>query len=197
MRSFHILRLIGIVCFLCGIGILTLTFFPVIKEEVKYNLQRPNLLSSSYQELAPIDADFGLVIPKIGANAKIIPNVDPYDSKIYQQALTRGVAHAKGTVFPGETGNSFIFSHSSANFYEASRYNSVFYLLNKLEKDDEIDVFVKHTKLVFKVTAKRLVASQDVSYLDAQASEPTLTLMTCWPPGTNLKRLLIIAELSK
>lgn len=174
-------------------------FFPVARIEIGYSLNKPKV---NINQITPIDTDFGILIPKIGANSKIVPNVDPFNSGIYQAALTKGVAQAKGSASPNEIGNMFLFSHSSANILEASKYNSVFYLLSKLEKNDEIYIYYKNVKYKYKITDKKIVDAKDVSYLNRQSStinrqSSSLTLMTCWPPGTTYKRLLVIATLSK
>src|SRR3990167_4411295 len=147
---------------LLGIGILTATFWPIFVNEAKYAALQ---VKPAAAEIEPVDKDFGIVIPKIGANSKVIANVDPYNSKVYQRALTQGVAHAAGTILPGEIGNSFLFSHSSVNFYEASRYNSVFYLLNKLEEGDLIYIYLNEEKLVFRVTDTGIYKPQAVEFL--------------------------------
>lgn len=164
-------------------------FAPVASVEVKYVLNK-----SKTTQITPIDKNFSIVIPKIMANAKIIANVDPYDSKIYQVALTKGVAQAKGTAMPNQTGNMFLFSHSSANLLEAKNYNSIFYLLSKLDKKDLIYVYYKNIKYKYEVLDKKIVDSKDVSYLNPKSDMKILTLMTCWPAGTNYKRLLVIAK---
>lgn len=181
-----------------GLGLLVvslvlvgLIFWPVAKVEWQYQKNKEILPVEIEQ---PVDREFGLVIPKIGANAKVIPNVDPNDSKSYQWALTKGVAHALGSALPGERGRVFIFSHSSANFYEASRYNSIFYLLNKLENGDSVKVYYEDEEYDYQVMNKKVVAASEVNYLTGGA-DGELVLMTCWPPGTNLKRLLIFATL--
>jgi sortase A len=175
-----------------GVAILVFTFWPVALNEAKYEFQQIRPAA----EIQPVDTQFGIVIPKIGANSKVIANVDPFDSQIYQRALTQGVAHAKGTVFPGQTGNSFLFSHSSVNFYEASQYNSVFYLLNKMEPGDLIYVYVNEEKLEYEVTDKGNYAPTAIDFLKNYGEGKTLTLMTCWPPGTTFKRLIITARLN-
>ncbi len=186
----------GVAFIVVSLAILIATFLPVIRVEMGYQWGRETILpKATPTPMVPVDENFGIIIPKIGANAKIIPNVDPYDSRAYQIALTKGVAHAKGTVFPGRVGNSFLFSHSSVNFYEASQYNSVFYLISKLEPGDEIDTYVAGQKFVYTVTEKKLVDATAVDYLSGKGEGKTITLMTCWPPGTTFKRLLIIATL--
>lgn len=193
-RIARLLSLVGCVLLFCGLAIVFFTFWPIIQEELGFTIKHTILKSAPYT-LTPVDKDFGIVIPKIEANAKVIAHVDPYDSRVYQQVLTRGVAHAKGTSVPGVAGNIFIFSHSSVNFYEAAKYNSIFYLLSKLKFGDPIDLYYLGKKYTYTVTSKRTVSKDAVQYLKTMDNNrETLTLMTCWPPGTSNARLLIVAE---
>lgn len=180
----------GIFLITASLVLFILIFAPVVKVEINYSLTKPK---ATINQIKPIDKNFGIVIPKIGANAKIIPNVDPYNSSVYQLALTKGVAQAKETSLPDVTGNMFLFSHSSANLLEATQFNSVFYLLSKLQKNDEIYIFYKGVRYKYVVSETKLVDAKDVSYLNPKSEFKTLTLMTCWPSGTTYKRLLVIA----
>jgi len=201
----------GIALVVVSASIVFLTFYPVIREEAKYQLsskqgdvvvmtaeeakqRAPDEKLSESDVIYPVDEDFGIVIPKISANAKVIPDVDWQNAAVYQKALTQGVAHAKGTSYPGEAGNVFIFSHSGVDFYEAARYNAVFYLINKLEPGDEIYLFSKQQKFTYRVAERKIVSSESVEYLTGDPLKKTLTLMTCWPAGTTLKRLVVVAE---
>ena len=65
-------------------------------------------------------------IEKINAVAPLIFNVDPWNKEEYLEALSNGVAHAKGTFLPGETGTIFLFAHSSDAPWRLTRYNTVF-----------------------------------------------------------------------
>lgn len=185
----------GLISIALGFVIFVATFYPVIMAEGNYQLTQAQGNLMVKRGIVPKDSDFGIVIPKIAANSKVIPSVDPYNSGEYQAALTKGVAHAIRTSFPGEPGNVFLFSHSSVNFYEANRYNSVFYLLYKLERGDEIDLYYAGRKFKYSVTNKKIVNADNVEYLRSLGSVQTVTLMTCWPPGTTFKRLLVIGEL--
>ncbi len=182
----------GSLILLTGLIILWLTFFPVINEEVKYTIAKPTKLIN---QIKPVNEDFGIIIPKIGANAKVLANIDPFNEAEYQSALTRGVAHAKGSVFPGQIGNVFIFAHSAGNFYDANRYNAIFYLLSKLEKKDEIYLIYQGKKYRYQVTEKKLVDASAISFISAPTDKKTVTLMTCWPPGTTLKRLIVMGKI--
>lgn len=190
----QILIIIGCLLIITSLALFIFIFAPVAKVEINYALNKPK---TKIEEIKPVDKSFGIVIPKIGANAKIIPNVNPYNSFDYQLALTKGVAHARGTAIPSQTGNTFLFSHSSVNLLEASRYNSVFYLLSKLNKNDEIYIFYQNVKYKYKVKEAKIVDAKDVFYLNPKSNVKTLTLMTCWPAGTTLKRLLVIAGIGK
>lgn len=141
----------------------------------------------------PVDQGFGIIIPKIGANSRVISQVDWRDSRVYQRALTEGVAHAAGSALPGEAGNTFLFAHAGGNPLEALRYNAVFYLLDKLVADDQIAVWYERRRHEYRVIEKKVVSAEAVEYV-AAGTEERLTLMTCWPAGTTWKRLLIIAE---
>ena len=188
-----VLLALGIIIIVGSIILSLLIFQSVFKEELNYSLKK--ISGAQNKTITPIDKSFGIVIKKIGANAKIIQGVDPFNSVIYQTALTKGIAHALGTSLPGETGNVFLFSHSSSDFFQAQKYNSVFYLLDKLENGDEIEVYYKNQKFTYKVSDKKIASANDIQYLKGDSENKTLTLMTCWPAGTSLKRLLVIAEL--
>lgn len=148
------------------------------------------------QTLVPPDAEFSLVIPKIGASAKVFPNVDPTDEAAFLPLLTKGIAHAKGTVFPGVPGNTYLFAHSTDNWWNVGRYNAVFYLLKDLSPGDEIIVFFEGRRYNYAVTEKRTVPPTDVTALvESHGGPEQLVLQTCWPPGTTWERLLVIARL--
>jgi LPXTG-site transpeptidase (sortase) family protein len=183
-------------------------FYPVVVKEIGYIVSKPNqnlsVLASKEgtsgvvdpkKEIVAVDKEFSIVVPKIGANSRVIPDVDPYDSQIYQRELTKGVAHAKGTVYPGQVGNSFYFAHSSDNFYNANRYNSVFYLLNKLEKDDLFYFVYKGEVFKYKVFQVKIVSADSIEYLKGATERKLAILMTCWPAGTTIERLVVVGEL--
>ncbi len=144
--------------------------------------------------LVPLDTNFGIVIPKIAANSLVLPNVSVTDKEAYLTALQSGVAHAEGTAFPGEGGHIFMFAHSTDYIWNVGTYNAVFYLLYKLEVGDEINIFYKGQRYVYKVTGKEVVDPTEVEYLTRKTDREFLTLQTCWPPGTTLKRQLVFAE---
>ena len=154
------------------------------------------LLGATEQILVPKDTEFSIVIPKIGASAKIFPNVDPSNEAEFLPILMQGVAHAKGSVFPGMLGNTYLFAHSTDNFWDVGRYNAVFYLLKDLQPGDDIIIFFQNKRYNYIVSGSKIVNPSDVSNLvNAQNTDKEqLILQTCWPPGTTWQRLLVFAQ---
>ena len=150
------------------------------------NLQNPSTLP----ELSLNFSDNELTIEKIGITTPIqweIPEQDILES------LKNGVAQYKGTSLPGNGGNIFIVGHSSNYFWIQSDYNHIFALLDKLETGDRIEVSRKNKKYVYEVKETKTVNPDNVDVLNNTPKE-TLTLMTCWPIGTSLNRLLVLSE---
>ncbi len=203
------LKYIGILLLLFGVGILYYTFQPFITSYLDYKFSpklekeiKVELTKGDEQitteikkdtEVVIVDSEFGLYIPKIQANAKVIKNVDPYDYDAYRSALVHGVVHAKGSSVPSESGNVFLFAHSTVNFYERRQYNVYFYLLGELEKGDPILVSYQGQIYKYKVLEFKVVDPEEIQYLGKYMEQDTLTLMTCWPVGSNTKRAIVVA----
>ncbi len=154
----------------------------------------------SSQPVAPVDnlpslhADFtqnNLKIDKISINAPIMWEVE--EDKILDQ-LTGGVAHYKGTSLPGQGGNIFIVGHSSNYFWIKSDYNNIFALLDKLSPGDRIEVSRNNSNFIYEVKETKVIKPDEVQVLENTPKE-TLSLMTCWPLGTSLKRMVVQSEL--
>lgn len=191
----------GLALLLSGLLILSYSYGPLLVAEWQYYSQNqaPAPIRQVFQgdteekEIIPVDSNFGVIVPKIKANAPVVANVDPYNSQEYQVKLSQGVAHAKDTGFPDEKKGMFLFAHASGDILMARRYNAVFYLLNKLEQDDEVIVYYQDEPYYYQVTAIRETPADAVSYLENN-NQADLILMTCTPPGTDWRRLLVLAD---
>lgn len=183
--------ILGSVFLLFGVALLLKLAWEPAKLETRYALSRTS--DNPTPTLVPPNTDFSLLIEKIGATAPIVQDVNPQDSRVYQRALTHGIAHAQGTSLPGQGGNIFLFAHSSTNPLDASRFNSVFYLIHHLEVGDTIQVWYQGQEYIYHVITKTIASPSDIFYLKSSPEEQ-LTLMTCWPPGTTLKRLIVVAK---
>lgn len=207
--KFIILRAIGNFLVLLGIFGVFATFGPALYEELHFRIDQLNgvkyvVAESQFGKIQDLgtekilvakDPFFSILIPKIGASAKVIPNVDSTDYATYVAALQKGVAHAKGSVFPGFIGTTYLFSHSTDSIWNVGRYNALFYLLKDLTIGDDVIVFFQNHRFNYKVSQTLIVDPNDVSLLTkSQQSEEQLVLQTCWPPGTTWKRLIVIAK---
>ncbi len=205
----RVIRYSGIALVLFSLSVLLIIFLPIIISQVRYLILPPDtniVIASEEIKVEKIEDkkvihfenyDFGIIVPKIGTNAAVVSDVDPFNEAEYTQALDRGIAHAKGTPFPGEMGNTFLFAHSAVAFYEASQQNVQFYLLSKVETNDEIFISYKKNIYKYKITEVSIVEQTDVKYLASDYTKSTITLMTCWPAGTNYKRVIVKADLVK
>lgn len=152
-------------------------------------------VSSSENSIIPVSTEYGIVIEKINANARIIPNVNPANEREYVRALTSGVAAALGSTPPGQPGNLYLFSHSTNAPWNIVRYNAIFYLLRELAPGDRVIIFYQNRRYDYVVFDKVIAQPTDVSYLTNKYPYPVLTLQTCDPPGTLLNRLIVRAKL--
>jgi len=168
---------------------------PVVVEPARAIPGFGDILSGPTEQiLTPIDPNFSILIPKVGANAKVFRNVDPGNPDVFLPILKEGVAHAAGTYLPGQKGNIYLFAHSTDNFWDVGRYNAIFYLLKDLNKDDEIVIFFQNVRHNYRVTKTEITSSSNVSYIShASTGKELLILQTCWPPGTTWQRLLVFA----
>lgn len=176
---------------------------------IHYVVQNPNQpipsqlgklqINTNDKIITPPNTLFSVVIPKINASAKVIPNVDPSNPTEYLAALKQGIAHAKGSVFPGMAGTSFFFAHSTDNFWDVGRYNAVFYLLKDMTIGDSVVIFYNNYRYNYTVTKTQIIDPSDVSLLlNAQKNKTQqVVLQTCWPPGTTWKRFIVIAQPTK
>jgi sortase A len=130
-----------------------------------------------------------LVVPKIGVTAPIL-FIDTYDEATIQENLKNGVVHYFQTALPGKVGNSFITGHSSNYWWEKGSYNYIFSNLDKLAVGDQAKIYYEGNKFLYQVSSIKTVEATDLTVLN-QTAKPTLTLMTCTPPGTSWKRLIV------
>lgn len=152
-------------------------------------------------EITPYDNR--IIIPKLGKNIPLV-NVDnhkvgsPKDwNKIFEKELEKGIIKYPGSANPGEAGNAFVFGHSSNFPWIKGDYNDVFALLDKLEYGDEVTVFFKQKKYVYVIREKHIIKPGYVNAMKGKEEAKQMTLMTCWPIGTTLNRLIVMGDLKE
>jgi len=179
-------------------------YFPVTKAVVNYKKYEKKLDKSVIdQNPISINEDrqtdvFLLSVPKILAEAEVVANVSPSDQETFKKILDKGlVALATGSDSPGSGPGSsmFMFSHSTLQDIFGARKNAVFYLLGELVEGDQIYIWFEGNKYVYDVYKNEVVAGNQTKYLDySEEDAEVLILQTCWPLGTNWKRLLVFAK---
>ena len=160
----------------------------------------------SKKQLPPLDLEIAppddrIIIPKIGQNIPVVKvstenllkrDWGALESDI-QEALRDGVVHYPGTAEPGVSGNVVITGHSSYFPWDPGRFKDVFSLLHKVAINDIIVVYHNQKAYTYKVYEKKEVNPNQVDVLVSQG-ESRLTLITCTPVGTNLRRLIVLAK---
>lgn len=148
-------------------------------------------LDNGSTEIPQQEIKDALFIPKINLEAPIsIPKTK--SNKDVLNALKEGVALYPDSALPGKEGTTIINGHSSPSLFSFGKYNTVFALLNKLQKGDIITIYFQKTKYNYKVINKFIFAPQDPVL---QSKNSDLLLISCWPVGTNFKRIGVEAEL--
>ncbi len=207
-QLFPALVLVGFIAFLAWLFLVVL---PVVFVEAKYQFKtffsslgfsspsalfRPNFENFTIVGNASKNKDYGIIIPKLGLDERVVFNVDPNDTQQYTAALKKGIAHASSTSYPDSNGLGYYFAHSSSPGLQV-QYNAVFYLLNKLEAGDEIYIWHEEKRYRYLVESKQINQPSDVSFLYENYDGEMIVLQTCWPPGTTKERLLVFARRAK
>lgn len=142
-----------------------------------------------------VGSDPKLIIPKINVELPVVYDVETIQEKDIQKGLEHGVVHYPTTSSPGEKGNGVIFGHSSNNILNRGDYKFAFVLLNRLRTDDTFYIEKDGVRYVYKVFDRRIVSPNEVSVLgNVPGKTSTMALITCDPPGTALKRLVVWGE---
>lgn len=139
---------------------------------------------------------FSLSIEKLGIKDAV---VETHSASLNPDTM---LGHYRNSAFPGETGNAFIYGHSVLPFfYNPKNYKTIFSTLDTLKVGDVIEIKANNKVLKYVIESKNIMEPEKVDPLAKikpdYLNESTITLMTCTPPGTREKRLLVNAVLSK
>lgn len=141
------------------------------------------------------DGEPKIIIPKINVEIPVDYSLTSLEEDVVQKGLENGVVHYPVTSNPGEAGNSAFFGHSSNNIFNPGQYKFAFVLLSKLEDGDMFYLTYEDKVYAYRVFRKQIVEPTDTWVLGAvQGKKATATLITCDPPGTTLKRLVVWGE---
>ncbi len=176
----------------------------MVKNKTYHSMDK--LLTSNYDENLNMNIEIvpyenRILIPKIGKNiplidvkSKMVENVKELED-VFMEELSNGVIRYPWSAKPWELWNSFIFWHSSNFPWIKWEYNDVFALLDTIVFWDEIIAYYNQKKYVYKIKEKKIIKPGDVSVLKRNTNKKEISLMTCWPIGTTLNRMIVIGEL--
>ncbi|OGK13840.1 hypothetical protein A3C98_02800 [Candidatus Roizmanbacteria bacterium RIFCSPHIGHO2_02_FULL_37_15] len=187
---------------------------PVPRSPVASSLQRANSVLGSYNVFSNNLRDFTQVSlwfptkPQSGASEKLkikeyilsIPKLNIKDAivTVGGEDLKKSLVHYLPQSLPGEFGNVVIFGHSTLpQLYNPKNYTTIFTYLPSMEKGDKILVKINEEEYEYETFDIFVVNPEEVSVLEQINDASYLTLITCVPPGTYWKRLVLRAKLTK
>lgn len=136
-----------------------------------------------------------VIIPKINVEIPTVFNQKSIKEEDIQVGLESGVVHYPTTPVPGQNGNTAFFGHSSNNIFNKGKYKFAFVLLHSIEKGDTFYLTYNSKLYAYKVFDIKVVEPSQVGVLDPiPGKSATATLITCDPPGTSLRRLVVVGE---
>lgn len=146
-----------------------------------------SFISNLTRQTKPNYDDFLLSIPKLKIEqAKVF--VDSND-------LSIGLVQLPGSALPGEKGNLFISGHSALSPWFTFK-KALFASLTDLKKGDQIEVVAGGAKFKYQITEIKVVDPNDLSVIaPPEEMGRYISLMTCVPPGLNLKRLIVLGKM--
>ena len=131
-------------------------------------------------------ATYTLSIPKLGIDHAVVRS-DHTD-------LKQSLIQYNGTALPGNLGNTVIFGHSVLpQFFNPQNYLTIFSTLHTLLPGDTMEITADGATYTYKISQMYETSPDDLSPLAQVYNGRYLTLITCTPPGTYLRRLIIKA----
>ena len=105
------------------------------------------------------------------------------------EQLKKGVGQHIPSANPGENGNLVLSGHDDV-------YGEVFRNLDKLQPGDQVVLYTMQQQYVYLVTEIRIVEPGQVEVMNP-TSDPTVTLISCYPYMVDNKRIVVFAILQE
>jgi len=133
---------------------------------------------------------FYLSIPSLGIENAIASNAD--------NDLDHHLVNYEGTATPPDIGNAVVFGHSTLpQWFDPHNYKAIFATLDTIKNGAKIIITKNDVSYTYVIDKISIVDADDTSPLDQQYDGSYLTLITCTPPGTTWKRLIVHSQLEK
>ncbi len=123
-----------------------------------------------------------------------IPSLGIFDAVVAlgDEDLTKQLVQYPETALPGQIGSPVIFGHSTLpQFFDPKKYTTIFSTLPKVKVGSDIFVTYDGVEYTYRITKTLEVKPNELWVLRQDYSEKTLKVITCVPPGTTLRRLVV------
>lgn len=136
----------------------------------------------------PVVTTYNISIPKIHVQYANVSTVST--------DLATHLVHYPGTAVPPEKGTGVIFGHSTLpSLFDAHNYKTILAYAHTLKVDDKMIVTVDGKEYQYGIVSVRITTPDDISIFSQDYDDSYLEIVTCTPPGTTWKRLIIKARL--
>lgn len=162
---------------------------------VYQGFDKENFIEENFIKESPRQVGNIIEIPKIQV---IAPLIFVREENEVSRALKSGVVHWPKSVLPGEVGQTILLGHSAPLNYPKVNYQWVFSQLNDLESNDEIFLYFSSKKYKYLVRKKIFLnKGENLPQFenDNKKKSNVLILISCWPPGKDIRRIAIIGEM--
>ena len=176
----------------------------IIDPSVRSLTQAPQILGTSANDLYSASQWFPgspkntITQSKVSFYKLSIPsvNIENVSVEINGDDLFKGPIQYLGTALPGTYGNTVIFGHSTSPFlYKVGNPLSVFNPLLKIKTGDDITIVYDGIIYRYRVQNIGEMEPDKIEVLAQRYDKYELTLVTCTPLGTYLRRFVVRAEL--
>jgi len=156
----------------------------------------PNTITTAEVKTTYTDKQNTIEIPKISITAPLVFS-QKTDKTSLMKDLDNGVIYYPGSVYPGQAGQIIILGHSAPAGWPKTKYEWVFSDLNSLEEGDKIFLDLNNKQYTYIVKQKTIIArGANIPTYNSTTSNSILSLISCYPPGKDYKRIVVQAELS-
>jgi sortase A len=136
----------------------------------------------------PVITTYNITIPKIHVQYANVSTIST--------DLSSHLVHYPGTAVPPEKGTGVVFGHSTLpSLFDAHNYKTILAYAHTLAVNDKIIVNADGKEYTYAIVSVRITTPDDISIFSQDFDDSYLEIVTCTPPGTTWKRLVIKARL--
>jgi sortase A len=149
----------------------------------------PQAEQGGNKNMSPVSF-YSLTISSISLENAMVSTIDT--------DLSSHLVHFPGTSIPPEKGTAAVFGHSTLpHLYNRNDYRTIFAKIHNTKIGDLITVTVNNTLYNYRVFDIQVTDAHDSSYLTQNYDASYLYIITCTPPGTTWKRLVVKTRLEQ